>query len=59
MGASIEESRAPKQPRSAFLTYGFRPFFLLASLSAILTLAGLFGGLVLGLWPSEELPIGR
>src|SRR6185437_4067397 len=59
MDVSIDGSRAPQQPRSAFLSYGFRPFFLLAALSAILTLAGLFAGLVLGLWPSDGLPIGR
>jgi uncharacterized protein involved in response to NO len=41
------------------LSYGFRPFFLLAALSAIATVAVLFGGFVLGAWPAEALPLGR
>jgi uncharacterized protein involved in response to NO len=41
------------------LSYGFRPFFLLAALSAVLTLAVLFGSLFFAAWPSDALPPSR
>jgi uncharacterized protein involved in response to NO len=51
--------RQHDSPRAALWTYGFRPFFLLAAFSAVATLAVLFGGLVLGAWPAEALPLAR
>lgn len=42
-----------------FLSYGFRPFFLLAALAAIGTLAGLLSGFVFSAWPSDAPPPGR
>jgi uncharacterized protein involved in response to NO len=50
---------APLRQHSAFLSYGFRPFFLLAALSAVVTLAVLVGSLVFGAWPSDALPPSR
>jgi uncharacterized protein involved in response to NO len=41
------------------LSYGFRPFFVLAALSAVVTLAVLFGGLLFGAWPIDGLPPSR
>jgi uncharacterized protein involved in response to NO len=45
--------------RAPLWSYGFRPFFLLAALSAVATIVALFGGLVLGLWPADALPLAR
>jgi uncharacterized protein involved in response to NO len=44
---------------TAFLSYGFRPFFLLAASYAVAALAALVGGLVLGVWPARALPPAR
>jgi uncharacterized protein involved in response to NO len=49
----------PRPFRSALLSYGFRPFFLLGALSAIATLLALYGGLVHGAWPSGAPPPAR
>jgi uncharacterized protein involved in response to NO len=42
-----------------FLSYGFRPFFLLAALQAAGTLAVLAAALLFGAWPSDAPPPGR
>ncbi|HET8696625.1 MAG TPA: NnrS family protein [Gammaproteobacteria bacterium] len=42
-----------------FLSYGFRPFFLLAALQAIGTLAVLAAALLRGAWPAGAPPPGR
>jgi uncharacterized protein involved in response to NO len=44
---------------SALFSYGFRPFFLLAGVWAILALSALLGALTLGAWPSDALPLTR
>lgn len=59
MQASIDVPPPPRPSRSAFLSYGFRPFFLLAALSSVLTLAVLAGSLWLAAWPSALLPPSR
>jgi uncharacterized protein involved in response to NO len=41
------------------LSYGFRPFFLLAALSAVVTLAVLVGSFVLGAWPADAVAPSR
>lgn len=45
--------------RSALLSYGFRPFFLLAAAWAAVALVMLLGGFAFGAWPSEGLPLAR
>ncbi len=45
--------------QSALFSYGFRPFFLLAAAWAALTVLTLLGGITLGAWPSEALPLAR
>jgi uncharacterized protein involved in response to NO len=45
--------------RAAFWTYGFRPFFLLAALVAVVTLAVLYGALLHGVWPAAAPRPGR
>lgn len=43
----------------ALFSYGFRPFFLLAAGFAVLALLTLLGGLTLGVWIGEALPLVR
>jgi uncharacterized protein involved in response to NO len=40
-------------------SYGFRPFFLLAALSAVLTLSTLLAGVRAGYWPPDAMLLGR
>jgi uncharacterized protein involved in response to NO len=47
------------RPGTAFFSYGFRPFFLLAALDAVVTLAVLYGALLHGLWPADAPLPGR
>lgn len=47
------------RPVVPLLSYGFRPFFLLAALWAVLTLGTLLAGLRLGQWPPDAMPLGR
>lgn len=58
-GSISGPARAPFFTGAPFLSYGFRPFFLLAALAAIGALAALVSGLVLGAWPSDAPPPGR
>jgi uncharacterized protein involved in response to NO len=44
---------------AALFSYGFRPFFLLAAAWAAFALLALLGGLALGAWPVDALPITR
>jgi uncharacterized protein involved in response to NO len=44
---------------SALWSYGFRPFFLLAALCAVVTLAVLVAGQIVGLAPDGALPLTR
>jgi uncharacterized protein involved in response to NO len=45
--------------QSALFSYGFRPFFLLSAAWAAFGLLTLVGGLALGAWPGETLPLAR
>jgi uncharacterized protein involved in response to NO len=52
---------ATGSPRGGFVLfrYGFRPFFLLAGLWAVVPMLALFGSLVAGGWPAGALPLYR
>jgi uncharacterized protein involved in response to NO len=45
--------------QSALFSYGFRPFFLLAAAWATFPVLALLGGIALGAWPGEALPLAR
>ena len=44
---------------AAFLSYGFRPFFLLGAAWAVAALAAVLAALAFGAWPSVAPPLGR
>ena len=59
--SAVGASQTPAAGASwgALLSYGFRPFFLLAAGWAALTLLTLVGAFVLGAWPAGALPLAR
>lgn len=59
MTASVACASRDRASWRALFSYGFRPFFLLAAAWAAFTLITLLGGLTLGAWPGEALPLVR
>ncbi|HSC14878.1 MAG TPA: NnrS family protein [Gammaproteobacteria bacterium] len=58
---TVDAVRAPpsRASWSAFFSYGFRPFFLLAAGWAAFALLTLLGGVASGAWPGDALPLVR
>jgi uncharacterized protein involved in response to NO len=52
-------SKGEAAPTSAFLSYGFRPFFLFGAVWAIAALTIVLAALALGAWPADAPPLGR
>jgi uncharacterized protein involved in response to NO len=52
-------SKTADAPVPAFLSYGFRPFFLLGAAWAIAALAIVLAALAFGAWPADAPPLGR
>lgn len=52
-------SKTADRPVPAFLSYGFRPFFLLAAAWAVAALAIVLAALAFGAWPADAPPLGR
>ena len=52
-------SKTADSPVPAFLSYGFRPFFLLGAAWAIAALAIVLAALAFGAWPAAAPPLGR
>lgn len=50
---------AHTRPRTAFLSYGFRPFFLLAAAWAVIALVVLLAAFRAGAWPADAPPFAR
>ncbi len=54
-----EPATLARPPARAWLSYGFRPFFLLGAAWAIVTLAVLIAAYTAGAWPATAPPVGR
>ena len=54
---SAKVMRGPARSRLALFSYGFRPFFLLAGMYALVPIGTIYWAMTTGLWPEDALPL--